>query len=86
MAENNYILQMNLYMSALDLIIESSAEKGLSAAEASPGGCFYLFLRGLSGDGSPDSGFRSSGIFFSGPDKKLIGKFRDAFIPSGGSS
>ncbi len=62
MRQNNYMLQMNLYMAALEMIIESEN----SASSPAAGGCYYLFLRGLSAAPDEDSAKNiHPGIYFS---------------------
>ncbi|MDX9801662.1 MAG: UvrD-helicase domain-containing protein [Spirochaetia bacterium] len=90
MKNNNYLLQMNLYMAALDLIVDS--EKSCCSAE--PGGCYYLFLRGLSGSsekgqagsGLPDSAVSESsfrGIYFSPYEKEKTAKLKKSLTGKG---
>jgi len=96
MISNNYKIQMSLYTIALDMMIASENNNGFRASSDNAGascpslpaigGCFYLFLRGLSGGRKKekDEGEKSNiffpGVYFSPPDYDAINNFKKIFL------
>jgi exodeoxyribonuclease V beta subunit len=76
MARDYYVLQYHLYALALHVYLEQRMPH--YSCEEHFGGVFYIFLRGLQPDGSPDYG-----IFYDRPSYRFIQKMAGALIDTG---